>query len=161
MELMEVYHEAMAKWIIARATSGKCEGSEFVFDLIESAIRKEATETAVQLVLNGIVDQYQGARIILAHADGFLPYASHRFAELARVFRPDAANPAEQKPHIRFATANTVSFVIPRNPLRRVCPDQSRLPDADKRAFLEDARGGCRNRASSQSTLDWFQRFQW
>jgi hypothetical protein len=44
MELMEVYHEAMAKWIIARATSGKCEGSEFVFDLIESAIRKEATE---------------------------------------------------------------------------------------------------------------------
>jgi hypothetical protein len=44
MELMEVYHQAMAKWIIARATSGKCEGSEFVFDLIELAIRKEATE---------------------------------------------------------------------------------------------------------------------
>src|ERR1700737_5232169 len=44
MELMEVYHEAMAKWVIARATRGKCEGSEFVFDLIESAIRKEATE---------------------------------------------------------------------------------------------------------------------
>jgi hypothetical protein len=44
MELMEVYHEAMAKWIIARATDGKCEGSEFVFELIESAIRKEAAE---------------------------------------------------------------------------------------------------------------------
>src|SRR5260221_13982907 len=44
MELMEVYHEAMAKWITARATSGKCEESEFVFDLIESAIRKDATE---------------------------------------------------------------------------------------------------------------------
>jgi hypothetical protein len=44
MELMEVYHEAMAKWIIARATGGKCQGSEFVFNLIESAIRKEATE---------------------------------------------------------------------------------------------------------------------
>jgi hypothetical protein len=44
MELMEVYHQAMAKWIIARVTSGKCEGAEFVFDLIESAIRKEATE---------------------------------------------------------------------------------------------------------------------
>src|SRR5260370_36664383 len=44
MGLMEVYHEAVAKWIIARATSRKCEGSEFVFDLIESAIRKEATE---------------------------------------------------------------------------------------------------------------------
>jgi hypothetical protein len=44
MELMEVYHEAMAAWIIARVTSGKCEGAEFVFGLIESAIRKEATE---------------------------------------------------------------------------------------------------------------------
>ena len=44
MELMEVYHEAMAVWIIARVTSGKCEGAEFVFGLIESAIRKEATE---------------------------------------------------------------------------------------------------------------------
>ena len=44
MELMEAYHEAMAKWIIARATGGKCEGSDFVFDLIESAIREEATE---------------------------------------------------------------------------------------------------------------------
>jgi hypothetical protein len=44
MELIEVYHEAMATWIIARATSGKCEGAAFVFGLIESAIRKEATE---------------------------------------------------------------------------------------------------------------------
>ena len=34
----------MAAWIIARVTSGKCEGAEFVFGLIESAIRKEATE---------------------------------------------------------------------------------------------------------------------
>jgi hypothetical protein len=44
MELMEVYHEAIGTWIIARVTSGKCEGAEFVFGLIESAIRKEATE---------------------------------------------------------------------------------------------------------------------
>src|ERR1700724_3272985 len=44
MELMEVYHEAMAVWIIARVTSGKCEGAAFFFGLIESAIRKEATE---------------------------------------------------------------------------------------------------------------------
>ena len=44
MELMEVYHEAMATWIIAQLTSGKCEGAELVFGLIESAIRKEATE---------------------------------------------------------------------------------------------------------------------
>jgi aminocarboxymuconate-semialdehyde decarboxylase len=55
----------------------------------------DTTRTAVQLVLNGIVDRYPGARIILAHAGGFLPYASHRFAELARVFRPDAASPGE------------------------------------------------------------------
>jgi hypothetical protein len=44
MESMEVYHEAMATRIIARVTNGKCEGAEFVFGLIESAIRKEATE---------------------------------------------------------------------------------------------------------------------
>ena len=55
----------------------------------------DTTRTAVQVVLNGIVDRYPGARIILAHAGGFLPYASHRFAELARVFRPDAASPAD------------------------------------------------------------------
>ena len=41
---MELYHEAMAAWIIARVTGGKCEGAEFVFGLIESAIRKEATK---------------------------------------------------------------------------------------------------------------------
>jgi hypothetical protein len=44
VELMEVYRETMAPWIIARLTSGKCEGAEFVFGLIESAIREEATE---------------------------------------------------------------------------------------------------------------------
>jgi aminocarboxymuconate-semialdehyde decarboxylase len=55
----------------------------------------DTTRAAVQLVLNGIVDRYPQARIILAHAGGFLPYASHRFAELARVFQPDAANPTD------------------------------------------------------------------
>jgi 6-methylsalicylate decarboxylase len=55
----------------------------------------DTTRTAVQLVLNGIVDRYPGARIILAHAGGFVPYASHRFAELAHVFRPDAAKPSD------------------------------------------------------------------
>jgi predicted TIM-barrel fold metal-dependent hydrolase len=55
----------------------------------------DTTRTAVQLVLNGIVERYPGARIILAHAGGFVPYASHRFAELARVFRPEAANPGD------------------------------------------------------------------
>jgi predicted TIM-barrel fold metal-dependent hydrolase len=55
----------------------------------------DTTRTAVQLVLNGIVDRYPGARIILAHAGGFVPYASHRFAELAHVFRPDSAKQAD------------------------------------------------------------------
>jgi 6-methylsalicylate decarboxylase len=55
----------------------------------------DTTRTAVQLVLNGIMDRYPRARIILAHAGGFVPFASHRFAELARVFRPDAAKPVD------------------------------------------------------------------
>jgi 6-methylsalicylate decarboxylase len=55
----------------------------------------DTTRTAVQLVLNGIVDRYPRVPIILAHAGGFLPYASHRFAELAHVFRPDAPAPAD------------------------------------------------------------------
>jgi len=55
----------------------------------------DTTRTAVQLVLNGIIGRYSGMRIILAHAGGFLPYAAHRFAELAGVFRPDAAEPAD------------------------------------------------------------------
>jgi 6-methylsalicylate decarboxylase len=53
----------------------------------------QTTRTGVQLVLNGVMDRYPGARIILSHAGGFLPYASLRFAELARVFNPDAAGP--------------------------------------------------------------------
>jgi predicted TIM-barrel fold metal-dependent hydrolase len=55
----------------------------------------DTTRAAVQLVLNGIVDRYLGVRIILSHAGGFVPYASHRFAELAHVFRPDAADPVD------------------------------------------------------------------
>jgi 6-methylsalicylate decarboxylase len=53
----------------------------------------DTTRTAVQLVLNGIVDRYPNVRIILSHAGGFLPYAALRFAELAHVFRPEAATP--------------------------------------------------------------------
>src|SRR5208282_4093443 len=51
MEVMKVYNEVMATWIIARVTSGKCKGAAFVFGLIESVIRNEATEillTSVQ-----------------------------------------------------------------------------------------------------------------
>ena len=53
----------------------------------------QTTRAGVQLVLNGVMDRYLGVRIILSHAGGFLPYASLRFAELARVFNPDAASP--------------------------------------------------------------------
>jgi aminocarboxymuconate-semialdehyde decarboxylase len=53
----------------------------------------QTTRTGVQLVLNGVMERYPGARVILSHAGGFLPYASLRFAELARVFNPDAASP--------------------------------------------------------------------
>jgi aminocarboxymuconate-semialdehyde decarboxylase len=52
----------------------------------------ETTRTAVQLVLNGVLDRHPGVRIILSHAGGFLPYASLRFAELARVFDPGAVS---------------------------------------------------------------------
>jgi predicted TIM-barrel fold metal-dependent hydrolase len=52
----------------------------------------ETTRTAVQLVLNGVVDRHANVRIILSHAGGFLPYASLRFAQLARVFDPAAAS---------------------------------------------------------------------
>jgi aminocarboxymuconate-semialdehyde decarboxylase len=55
----------------------------------------DTTRAAVQLVLNGVVDRYPGPHIILAHAGGFLPYASYRFAELARVFRSDVRSPAD------------------------------------------------------------------
>jgi len=54
----------------------------------------DTTRAAVQLVLNRVPERFNAIRFIFAHAGGFLPYASHRFAELAHVFRPDAANPA-------------------------------------------------------------------
>jgi 6-methylsalicylate decarboxylase len=55
----------------------------------------DTTRTAVQLVLDGTVDRHPRARVILAHAGGFLPYASMRFAELTRVFRPDSPDPEQ------------------------------------------------------------------
>ncbi len=67
-------------------------------------------------MLNGIVDRYPGARIILAHAGGFLPYAALRFAELARVFRPEAAAPADILASFQrfyFDTALSSGFALP------------------------------------------------
>lgn len=48
------------------------------------------TRVAVQLVLNGIINRFPDVKIILSHAGGFVPYAVHRFVELAHVFRTDA-----------------------------------------------------------------------
>jgi len=53
------------------------------------------TRVAVQLVLNGIISRFPNVKIILAHAGGFVPYAVHRFVELAHVFRTDASNHEE------------------------------------------------------------------
>src|ERR1700682_3912660 len=75
MELMEVYHEAMAVWIIARVTSGKCEGAEVVFGLIESAIRKEATEILLTPV--------QGLDMV--RMDFGRPHCYYRQPEITRV----------------------------------------------------------------------------
>lgn len=76
----------------------------------------ETTRTAVQLVLNGIVDRYPGARIILSHAGGFLPYASLRFAELAPVFNPGAPSPDAIQASFRrfyFDTALSSGAALP------------------------------------------------
>jgi len=47
----------------------------------------DTTRTAVQLVLNGVVARSPRVKIILSHAGGFVPYAAHRFAELAPAVR--------------------------------------------------------------------------
>ncbi len=49
----------------------------------------DTTRTAVQLVLNGVVARSPRVKIILSHAGGFVPYAAHRFAELAPAVRSD------------------------------------------------------------------------
>ena len=48
----------------------------------------DTTRAALQLVLNGVMDRYLDVHVILAHASGFLAYASHRMVELARLFEP-------------------------------------------------------------------------
>ncbi len=42
----------------------------------------DTTRTALHMVVNGVIRDFENTRIILSHAGGFLPYASHRFAEL-------------------------------------------------------------------------------
>ena len=82
----------------------------------------QTTRTGVQLVLNGILDRYPAVRIILSHAGGFLPYAALRFAELARVFQPDAPSPDAI---LAACGASTSTRRCPRVP---PCPPSRRSP---------------------------------
>jgi 6-methylsalicylate decarboxylase len=43
----------------------------------------DTTRTAVDLVLNGIMNRYRDVKIILSHGGGFVPYAAYRFSTLA------------------------------------------------------------------------------
>ncbi len=47
--------------------------ADYVFD---------TTRTALNLVLNGVMDRYRNVRVILSHGGGFLPYAAYRFSGL-------------------------------------------------------------------------------
>ncbi len=55
----------------------------------------DTTRTAVHMVLNGILDRHQNLNVILSHAGGFLPYAAHRFAELAPHVRSNVPSTEE------------------------------------------------------------------
>ncbi len=48
----------------------------------------DTTRAATNMVYNGIPRRFPKLRIILSHAGGFLPYASHRIANLSHVVHP-------------------------------------------------------------------------
>ena len=54
----------------------------------------DTTRTAVHMAVRGVLDRYPRTRIILSHGGGFLPYASHRFAELFSSINPGATSSA-------------------------------------------------------------------
>lgn len=43
----------------------------------------DTTRTAVNLVLNGVMDRYRDLKVILSHGGGFVPYAAYRFSTLS------------------------------------------------------------------------------
>jgi len=60
----------------AELPSGRVDGiPPFAADFL-----LDTTRAAFRLVRNGIVRRYRSLRIILSHAGGFVPYASHRLA---------------------------------------------------------------------------------
>ncbi len=76
----------------------------------------ETTRSAVQLVLNGVLDRHPRVSVILSHAGGFLPYAAMRFAELAGVFDPKAPKPESFLASARrfyYDTALSSGYALP------------------------------------------------
>lgn len=49
----------------------------------------DTTRSAVDMVLNGVLERYDKTKIILSHAGGFVPYAAGRFAVVFRYLYPD------------------------------------------------------------------------
>lgn len=49
----------------------------------------DTTRTAVHMIMNTVLDRCPATKVILSHAGGFLPYASHRFAELLSALNSD------------------------------------------------------------------------
>lgn len=49
----------------------------------------DTTRNAVQMVFNGVLDNYPNVKIILSHAGGFLPYGVLRFCELQPALQPE------------------------------------------------------------------------
>ncbi len=54
----------------------------------------DTTRTAVDLVLNGVIQRSPNVRIILSHAGGYLPYVAQRVAGAAPIPRPELTTEA-------------------------------------------------------------------
>ncbi len=52
----------------------------------------DTTRAAVSMVFKGVMRKFPDMKVILSHAGGFLPYASHRFAELQEGLNPGKVN---------------------------------------------------------------------
>ncbi|RZU37513.1 aminocarboxymuconate-semialdehyde decarboxylase [Streptomyces sp. BK022] len=55
----------------------------------------DTTRNAVQMVFSGVLNRYPDAKIILAHAGGFVPYAVMRFCELQPALDPEGPTTEE------------------------------------------------------------------
>src|SRR5271169_6791489 len=107
MEVMKVYNEVMATWIIARVTSGKCEGAAFVFGLIESAIRKEATE-----ILLTPVQELDMVRMDFGRPHCYYPQPDITRAQFAylTMSRLSSSTSNQSDPGLRFRTRCTFTL---------------------------------------------------